>query len=259
VIAAAAAPTVFLAISDIHGQVDAFPPDSLPDPACVDVVLLAGDISEGGLRDQRGLARVNDWMQRMTERYRWVYWVPGNHDHGVVPDFWDRSPERRPPWCIGLDRRVSGHDDYMYVGCSLSTCFDFPELARTWCNMTASEDEDRRRWEIPPPAQIVLSHSPPLNCCDQATGGRYIGSPGLRDYIRRYEPRLVVCGHVHEAAGYGVIGRTPVFNVARNAVLITLHPDGSVEWEVDRKSIWGGQTRGRIWSGTEEARIDGAV
>ncbi len=73
------------------------------------------------------------------------------------------------------------------------------------------------------PARCVLvSHSPPKGAVDRA-GRQGLGSVAVRDAVRRLQPLLVVCGHIHSCAGQqDKIGSTPVINAG---------PKG-IEWEL---------------------------
>ena len=47
------------------------------------------------------------------------------------------------------------------------------------------------------------------------------GSLGLKNFIEKYQPDFVLCGHVHEAAGIeDFIGKTKVINVGRNGKIL---------------------------------------
>jgi Icc-related predicted phosphoesterase len=62
---------------------------------------------------------------------------------------------------------------------------------------------------------ILVAHSPPRGLLDRVDrGAGHIGLASLRKYITKYQPRYVICGHVHE--GYGIIkeGTTEVINVS---------------------------------------------
>jgi len=61
---------------------------------------------------------------------------------------------------------------------------------------------------------ILVAHPPPLGILDRAFGMFHSGSRGLRDLVLRTEPRLLLCGHIHEAAGADRLGRTLVVNAA---------------------------------------------
>lgn len=68
---------------------------------------------------------------------------------------------------------------------------------------------------------IVLSHLPPLGILDEVAAetapaawrGKHAGSGLLLEYIKRAQPGLVLCGHIHEAAGEAELGRTKVVNI----------------------------------------------
>jgi len=60
---------------------------------------------------------------------------------------------------------------------------------------------------------VLLSHAPPFGYVDKIHSGKHIGSKILFRAIRRYQPRLVLCGHIHEAKGKARIGKTPVINL----------------------------------------------
>jgi Icc-related predicted phosphoesterase len=65
----------------------------------------------------------------------------------------------------------------------------------------------------PQGAALVL-HSPPRDHCDSAGNGSHFGSPALLRAIEEKQPRLAVCGHIHESWGCeSQIGPTPVRNL----------------------------------------------
>jgi putative phosphoesterase len=60
---------------------------------------------------------------------------------------------------------------------------------------------------------VLLSHTPPLKTnVDKIFLGLHVGSKALRTYIEKFQPDLVICGHVHEARGVDTIGKTLVIN-----------------------------------------------
>ncbi len=66
-------------------------------------------------------------------------------------------------------------------------------------------------------ADIYLSHLPPLGLLDLSVrfGLNHIGSKKLLDSIRKYHPKLVICGHSHMWGGISEkIGDTLVVNVS---------------------------------------------
>jgi len=63
-------------------------------------------------------------------------------------------------------------------------------------------------------ADILVTHSPPKGVADETSGRLSIGSTAVRDAIKRIQPKLVLCGHVHESWGVeGWIGASRIVNL----------------------------------------------
>lgn len=61
---------------------------------------------------------------------------------------------------------------------------------------------------------ILVVHSPPKGLGDRTTAGASVGSTAVRAAIERAQPRLVLCGHVHDSWGVsGEIGAARVHNL----------------------------------------------
>ncbi len=61
---------------------------------------------------------------------------------------------------------------------------------------------------------ILVAHPPPWGVRDRVAGRWHAGSRGLRRLIAAHSPAVVICGHIHEAAGIAWLGRTLVVNCA---------------------------------------------
>lgn len=61
---------------------------------------------------------------------------------------------------------------------------------------------------------VLVVHTPPWEGCDQVAGRFHSGSKQVRALIEKTRPRLVICGHIHEAAGVEALGDTLVVNCA---------------------------------------------
>jgi uncharacterized protein len=65
-----------------------------------------------------------------------------------------------------------------------------------------------------PDDAVLVLHSPPLGHCDSNGAGQSFGSPILARTIEERNPRLAVCGHIHESWGCeSRIGDTPIHNL----------------------------------------------
>jgi uncharacterized protein len=74
-----------------------------------------------------------------------------------------------------------------------------------------------------PDGVVLVLHSPPKGHCDSSGDGMQLGSPALRRAIEEKQPRLAVCGHIHESWGCeSEIGATPVRNLGPAGTWIEL-------------------------------------
>ena len=60
---------------------------------------------------------------------------------------------------------------------------------------------------------ILIAHNPPYGFVDKAHDGKHVGSKILLNAIKKHQPKLVLCGHIHEAKGKAKIGKVPVYNL----------------------------------------------
>jgi Icc-related predicted phosphoesterase len=78
---------------------------------------------------------------------------------------------------------------------------------------------------------ILVCHQPPYGYLDKVSGkygapkswvGKHAGSKTILKYIKRYKPKYVLCGHIHEAKGKVKIGKTTVINAGSSGYYFTL-------------------------------------
>ena len=62
------------------------------------------------------------------------------------------------------------------------------------------------------PCDVLVTHEPPWGVQDALPSGRHIGSRAVLEQMRRLRPRVLLCGHVHEAAGIARADHTLVVN-----------------------------------------------
>ncbi len=71
------------------------------------------------------------------------------------------------------------------------------------------------------PVDILLCHQPPYGFLDESNfkgapeswKGKHAGSKVILDYVKKYQPKYVFCGHIHEGEGKAKIGKTEVYNL----------------------------------------------
>jgi hypothetical protein len=59
---------------------------------------------------------------------------------------------------------------------------------------------------------ILVTHEPPFKTKDKVFFGHHAGNHELRELVERCQPKLVLCGHIHEDPGYMTLGETIVVN-----------------------------------------------
>ena len=69
---------------------------------------------------------------------------------------------------------------------------------------------------------ILVCHQPPFGYLDKVSSrhnppknwiGKHAGSKVILDYIKKYQPKYVFCGHIHEGEGKVKISKTEVYNL----------------------------------------------
>ena len=76
------------------------------------------------------------------------------------------------------------------------------------------------KWFAKQKIDVLLCHQPPYGILDKVTAkyapkhwrGKHAGSKVILDYVRKYQPKYVFCGHIHEGKGKKKIGKTTVIN-----------------------------------------------
>lgn len=193
-----------LLISDVHSRYEHFPVQLMPE---ADLCLLAGDITSAGKEWPYDWQKAKQWLRELGNKYQLIS-IPGNHDIGITA----RELEEFGKCAWNKSVVVQG---YKIFGVSMSPCYSAPEIAARWCNSTVRPEVEFAAYaQIPADTDIVLSHCPPFRNLDKTADGNHIGSESLLRFIRKRQPKLVVCGHVHEAAGQLNIGKTRVINTA---------------------------------------------
>lgn len=187
-----------LAFSDLHRDA-AIAEAIVSESRDVDVVVGAGDFATRGL----GLQDTLPVLRQLAVPF---VLVPGNHD-----DFGELRAACAD-WPLahllhGQSVRVGG---VPFFGIGLGSGVVDPE---PW-NMALDEAEARQLLMQCPAQAVLVSHSPPYGIADRQKSGRHDGSVALRDAIGLRQPRITICGHVHNGWGQsGTIGHTPVHNI----------------------------------------------
>ncbi|MGI8728108.1 MAG: metallophosphoesterase family protein [Solirubrobacterales bacterium] len=170
----------------------------------VDLVIGAGDYAN----QHRGLEEAIGWLAAITTP---TVLVPGNNE----------TDDALREACAGWKEATVLHGEEMTVdGIELfGLGAGIPTTPWGW-SFDLDDEQAAEELTDAPEGGVLILHSPPEGHCDRSGSGEALGSPALAAAIERLQPRLAVCGHIHESWGErSQIGETEIAN---------LGPDGDV-------------------------------
>lgn len=190
----------WIALGDIHDRVDAIGRIAHLDQA--EAVLLSGDLTNIGQRDDA--IRILD---AFTPKAKRIFAQIGNMDTVAVERVLSERGANVHGKVVDLGKNVC----LASVGYSSLTPFGTPSEAseEQLCQWTHAVLEEANEFD----QVILMIHNPPLGeIVDRLQSGVHVGSPGVRNLIERYQPDIVITGHIHEAMGQEFIGQSLVLN-----------------------------------------------
>jgi Icc-related predicted phosphoesterase len=194
------------AIADQHGYLPAIEP--------CDLLLIAGDVCPATNHnvhfEYRWLSDpFLEWLDVVAARH--IVGIAGNHDfifmglRNVPPRF---KPALR--WSY-LEESTVEIEGLTIFGTPWTPWFN------NWAFNAPKDDESeaflrKKLSAVPADTDILISHGPPYGYGDLTERGERAGSKALLETIERVQPRLCVCGHIHDGRGQWQIDRTLVAN-----------------------------------------------
>ncbi len=233
-----------LHVSDLHGSTKAFRlTEELYFEVGADLLVVSGDLTGKCVCNQNSYCKCVWGRRKDLSMGKEEFEARG----GYVVEASDREVEARAPgllaeasyervrsWIEGLKDVnyfvIAGNVDHWLMNEALreaSRPMDFRGLRIEGCSLvpytpfgTYREGSEADVWEcLPDEADVLVSHSPPRGVVDLSNyhGGGHVGSISVRKWIEEKQPLLSLHGHIHEARGYGKIGRTVVVNPGSEA------------------------------------------
>jgi Icc-related predicted phosphoesterase len=193
-----------LAFSDIHRDLDqARKIASMASDA--DVVVAAGDF--GSLH--RGVAELIDMLVVIETP---TVLIPGNNE--TDDELRDACGGWRAATVLhGAGTEIDGVSFWGLGG-------GIPTTPWPWSFDLSEEEAERALASCPDDVDVLVLHSPPKGHVD---GKRSLGSEAILRAVESVQPRIAVCGHIHEAAGEeSTIGKTRVMNLGPSGAFIEL-------------------------------------
>jgi Icc-related predicted phosphoesterase len=183
------------ATADLHGRLDRL--DLIEDNVTAlkpDVLVIAGDIT--GHREPAA------YIRRLNELSVPVLTVRGNMDAQEIERFIESCPN-----VISLHQREVIIDGVRFVGMggTIPVPFSSRICLREKQMIAAMEP-------LIEADSVLVAHPPPYGTLDEGLGNLHAGSKGLRRLILEKQPKMLICGHIHEKPGWAFIEKTLVVN-----------------------------------------------
>jgi Icc-related predicted phosphoesterase len=186
-----------LAFSDLHVDIDQA--ERLADASTdADVVVGVGDFASvhSGLEETIGA---------LSSIAKPAVLVPGNNETE------DALREACEGWesAVVLHGQRADIDGVAFFGLGAGV----PVTPWDW-SFDLTEEEAAQMLAGCPEGCVLVVHSPPRGHVDTSSSGEHLGSAAVLEAIKRKEPRVALCGHIHEAWGSrSQIGPTEVINL----------------------------------------------
>ncbi|MFH1080387.1 MAG: metallophosphoesterase [Pseudomonadota bacterium] len=200
------------ATADLHGYHDRL--DRIADNVVAmkpDVLVIAGDIT-GRYDSVAYIRRLNDLPVP-------VLMVRGNMDAQEIERFIELCPN-----VTSLHQREVTINGVKFVGMggtipvpfSSRICLREKQMIEAMDHLIEGDS-------------VLVVHPPPYGTLDEGFGNIHAGSRGLRQLLLEKQPKLLICGHIHEKPGSALIEKTLVVNGSMGrsgaGALIALHGD----------------------------------
>jgi len=202
-----------LAISDVHAN-EYEGLYSYLEKNNIDMLIISGDITNFG-----PLEFVESFLSKLAKFTSTIIAIPGNCDPDEVSVKVDESD------AICAHGNVIEHENIVIYGFGGSnpTPFDTPgEMdEKTLYNSIKSVMDSKDISSVKKSSDefpygritILLTHAPPKDTeADKIEAGAHVGSESVRMIIEEYQPRLNLCGHIHEAKSFDMIDNTVIAN-----------------------------------------------
>ncbi|HLD04708.1 MAG TPA: metallophosphoesterase family protein [Candidatus Nanoarchaeia archaeon] len=198
-----------LSASDFHG--DSLLAEKLAEDAVknhADLVLLCGDLSHADVGAEAVLGA-------FKKRNLKVLFIPGNHDALATADFLAELH--------GI-KNLHGYSVVYYdigiFGCGGANTGPVNYLKESEILDLLGQGFEKIKSLN---KKIMVTHAHPSDSITEKFSNFIPGSKAVRAAIDKFQPDLLLCGHVHEAAGLEEkIGKTRVINVGRQGTWIDI-------------------------------------
>ncbi|NHK30049.1 MAG: hypothetical protein FK730_01770 [Asgard group archaeon] len=221
-----------LALSDLHIR-KKFPFDKIKkliSQENITLITISGDFTMYG-----NVEEIESILQEFDQFNLPIFYVPGNMDT-------DKSTDISFSNIHPLHGRCNNYSGFNFIGLGGSnpTPFHTPfELSENEIEIILIKARNAIENDDP---IIIISHTPPLNsAADKISRGKHVGSFNVRNFIDKYKPVLILCGHIHESKSISQIENTTCINPGAamhgNAAIVKIGKNDENKVTIDSKLV----------------------
>jgi Icc-related predicted phosphoesterase len=190
----------WIVFGDIHERISAV--ERIDNISLANGVFLSGDLTNLGTR--KSADRIVSAVAAMNPR---IFAQIGNMDTPAVDRMLTEKGINAHGQVLDLGKGIC----LACVGYSTPTPFGTPSEVEESRICQWAHDVLERAGSF---GQVIfMVHTPPRAAVvDRLPSGIHVGSPGVRALIEKYQPEVVVTGHIHEGVGEERIGKSHVLN-----------------------------------------------
>jgi hypothetical protein len=189
-----------LAFTDIHGAFDTME-EILSEERPFDLILIGGDLTTHGTPHQ-----AEEAIGQLRRFGKPLLAVAGNMD----PPAMDATLVELGISLNGKGVTVGSVGFFGVSGSPLTpmnTPYEISEEEIAGRAEAGWQGVQAARWKV------FVPHAPPRDTkLDRIFLGKHVGSSAVRTFVDRFQPDLLICGHIHEARGIDTLGRTRMVN-----------------------------------------------
>ncbi len=186
-------------------------------PDDLDMIIFAGDCSfpRDPYTNEPQVREFMSWFNNLEIKHK--VWIAGNHDTSIGHKL--INPRDFCNDCHYLENESIEIEGIKIWGTPYT-----PSFGVGWSFNADSKYSKLLYESVPEDTDIIIAHGPPKWCLDQVIEyydnnqqpilGRHVGCKYLLNTIVRIEPKLVVCGHIHESRGEMEYGNTTIVNAS---------------------------------------------
>ena len=197
------------AASDLHG--DQSLAERLAERAekeQADLVILAGDITHND-------TSTKSIIGPFVKRQRKVMIIPGNHDSITTVDFLAEMYGIK-----NMHGYSATYGDIGFFGCGGATVGPHTQMSDEEIFSTLKYSHEQVK---DAKKKVMITHVHPSGSKIERFSQFFPGSEGVTRAIKEFKPDIVLCGHIHEAAGIEeILGKSRVINVGKVGKVIEL-------------------------------------